>query len=106
MLPTQDPPPSLPFPPSADRVFTAGDTLRVYVEGTMRRGGHPAASIDVVNGDRKSIRSFSPSFTTGDSIKIQHVFPLAGLARGAYVLRATLFDGPDTAIRETGFVIK
>lgn len=106
VLPTQDPAPALPFPPSADRVFTAGDTLRVYVEGTMRSAARPLASIDVINADGKAVRSFSPSFTSGDRIKIQHVIPLAGLARGAYVLRATLADGAAKATRESGFVIK
>jgi len=106
VLPTQEPPPALPFPPSADRVFTAGDTLRVYVERTIRSGGRPLASIDVVNADGRVVRSFSPSFTSGDPIKIQHVIPLAGLARGPYVLRATLADSAARATRESGFVIK
>lgn len=107
VLPTDGEPPAvLPFPPSPDRVFSAGDSLRVYVEGTMRRGGRPSASLDIVNADGKSVRSFSPSFATGDTVKIQHVLPLNGLPRGAYVLRATLGDGGTSATRETGFAIR
>lgn len=105
-MPTDEPPPVLPFPPSPDRVFTADDSLRVYVEGTMRRGGRPSASVDIVNADGKTVRSSSPSFATGETVKIQHVLPLAGLPRGAYILRATLAAGPANATRETGFVIR
>jgi hypothetical protein len=47
-----------------------------------------------------------PSFTTGTPIKLQHIVPPAGLAQGAYVLRATLADGAANAVRESGFVVK
>jgi hypothetical protein len=106
VMPTPAPAQALPFPPSPDRVFSANDSLRVYVEGTLRRDGRPSASLDVVNADGKTVRSSSPSFATGDTIKIQHVLPLAGLPPGPYVLRATLADGADNATRETGFVIR
>jgi VWFA-related protein len=107
VLPTDSEPPLvLPFPPSADRVFGAEDSLRVYVEGTMPRGGRPLASLDILNADGKPVRSFSPSFATGDTAKIQHIVPLDGLPRGAYVLRVTLADGGTKATRETGFAIR
>lgn len=97
----------LPRPPTLDRVFTPGDTLRVYVEGTSRpAGGRVTAAIDVVDAVGKVVRSPSPSFMTGDIVRIASEIPLAGLAAGAYVLRATLGDGVHTAGRETGFVVK
>jgi VWFA-related protein len=106
VMPTPDAPPALPFPPSPDRVFSAGDSLRLYLEGTLRRGGRPSASIDVINAEGKTVRSSSASFATGDTVKIQHVLPLTGLPRGAYVLRVTLADGGEKATRETGFAVR
>jgi VWFA-related protein len=106
VTPAPDPRPVLPFPPSLDREFTPADTLRVYVEGSSRGAGAPNVSIDVVAPDGKIVRSPSPSFTSGDPIKIQSVIPLAGLAPGPYMLRATLSSGLTRAVRESGFVIR
>ena len=106
VTPALDPAPAVPVPASADRVFTAGDTLRVYVEGKLHGAGRPSASLDIVNGAGKTLQSLSPSFATGDPIKIDHQVSLAGLVPGGYVLRVTLAAGASKAVRETGFVIK
>jgi hypothetical protein len=101
-------PPALPFPPSLDRTFTSADTLRAYVEASVRQ---PVArplvpSMDVVNADGRVVRSPSPSFVTGDPLRVEVSIPLSGLPPGAYVLRATLGDGADKATREVQFVVR
>jgi hypothetical protein len=100
-------PPALPFPPSLDRAFTAGDTLSVYFEASARvSGARPVPAVDVLDKDGRVVRSPSPSFATGDPIRVSASIPLTGLAPGAYVLRATLGEGTAKATRETGFVIR
>jgi hypothetical protein len=106
ITPAPDVRPALPFPPTLDREFAAADTLRVHAEGTSRAGAALTATIDIVDTAGKNVRSLSPSFTTGDPIKIQGVVPLADLAPGAYVLRVTLSGGATRAVRESGFAIR
>jgi VWFA-related protein len=96
----------VPFAPSLDRVFTEGDSLRVYFEGFTRAAGNGAVAIDVLNADGKVVVSPSPSFTSGDPIRVQATVPLQGLTPGAYILRATLGAGTLKATRETGFLIR
>ena len=103
--------PPLPFLPSLDRTFAAADTLRVYVEAVDRApraatGTHTMPSIDVLDARGRVVRSPSPSFTTGDPMRIGATIPLAGLVPGAYVVRAAIGEGTATASRETGFVVK
>ena len=99
--------PVLPFAPALAREFSAADTLRVYVEGTARSGGRPAVTLDVVDAAGKVVRSPSPSFMTGDVVRISSDISLSGLAAGSYVLRATLADGSRVpAVREAGFVVR
>jgi VWFA-related protein len=100
-------PPALPFPPSLDRTFTAADTLRVYFEASARtRDARMMPSVDVADASGRVVRSPSPSFTTGEPIRVDASVPLSGLAPGAYVLRGALGEGASRAIRETGIVIK
>lgn len=106
VVPVPDVRPALPFPPTLDREFAADDTLRVYAEGTSRGGAPLTAALDLIDAGGKTVRSPSPSFSTGDPIRIQGVVPLAGLAPGAYVLRVTLSSGATRAIRDSGFVIR
>ena len=100
-------PPVLPFAPSLDRVFSESDTLRVYFEASARAANARAIpSIDLVDAGGRVVRSPSPSFASGDPIRVDASIPLAGLPPGAYVLRATLSDGAAKATRETGIAIK
>lgn len=99
--------PVWPFPPTLDRVFEDRDTLHVYVEAVARAAARLTVSMDVVDATGKIVRSPSPSFTSGDPIRIQSAIPLRGLAPGAYILRATIADGEHAAaVREAGFAIK
>ena len=100
-------PPALPFPPSLDRAFTAGDTLSVYFEASAHvPGARPMPTVEVLDKDGRVVRSPSPSFASGDPIHVSASVPLTGLAPGAYVLRATMGEGAAKATRETGFVIR
>jgi hypothetical protein len=100
--------PPVPFPPSLDRVFSASDTLHVYLEGTARAAGaRTMVSVDVVDANGKTVRSPSPSFMTTDIVRIESLIPLSGLPPGPYVLRATMTNGSrPPAVRESGFVVR
>lgn len=97
---------ALPFAPSLDRVFSPADTLAVYLEGAARSTTGLIASIDVVNASGKIVRSQSPSFSSGDPIRISATVPLQGLAAGPYALRATLTSAGRSVSRETGFAVR
>ena len=97
---------TVPFPPTLDRVFAASDTLRVYVEGRARATAGLMASLDVVDANGKVVASPSPSFTSGDPVRVAGQVPLQGLVPGPYLLRVTLSGGGQKAIRETGFAVK
>lgn len=100
-------PPALPFPPSLDRTFTSGDTLSVYFEASTRLpDAHVLPSVEVLDKDGHVVRSPSPSFASGDPVRVAATVPLSGLAPGVYVLRAALGAGAARATRETAFVVK
>ena len=97
----------LPFPPSLDRAFTAADTLRLYLEASVRPGSSRVLPIvEVLNADGRVVRSPSPSFGGTDPMRVEASIPLSGLAAGPYVLRVTLGDGAVRATRETGFAVR
>jgi hypothetical protein len=98
--------PVLPFAPTLDRVFTASDTLRVYVEGTTRSTAGVVASLDIVNADGKVVASHSPSFTSGDRVRVTGDVPLQGLPPGPYLLRVTLRGAGQAAVQESGFAVR
>ena len=97
----------LPFAPSLDRVFASTDTLRVYFEAFTRAADtHLIPSVEIVDAGGRVVRSPSPSFASGDPIRVQASIPLNDLPPGAYLLRATLGSGPSKASREAGFAIR
>ena len=98
---------SAPFPLTLDREFTASDTLRVHVDGAARPGAKLGAAIEVIDAATgKVVASPSPSFASGDPVRIDATIDLRGLTPGAYLLRATLHDEAQKATRETGFVVR
>jgi VWFA-related protein len=100
-------PPLLPFAPSLDRVFASTDTLRVYFEAVTRAAdARLVPSVEIADAGGRVVRSPSPSFASGDPIRVQASVPLDGLPPGAYVLRAMLGSGPSKATREAGFAIR
>jgi hypothetical protein len=78
----------------------------VYFEAPGRNGARQFPGVEIVDSDNKIVRAVSPSFTSGDPVRIEATIPLASLRPGSYVLRATLTDGSRSASRETGFVIR
>jgi VWFA-related protein len=98
--------PALPFAPTLDRVFTASDTLRLYVEGTTRSTAGVVASLEIVNADGKVVASHSPSFTSGDRVRVSGDVPLQGLPPGPYLLRVTLTGAGQAAVQESGFAVR
>jgi VWFA-related protein len=100
-------PPALPFAPSLARAFAPDDTLRVYFEASVRAGGGlTIPAVDVLDATRRVVRSPSPSFVSGEPLRVDASIPLSGLPPGPYVLRATVGEGASKATRETGFVIQ
>jgi hypothetical protein len=106
MTPAVEQPPVLPMASSLDREFTAADTLRVYAEGIVRGNTRPVVTMDVLDGRGRVVRSVSPSFATGDVVKILADVPLEGLPAGAYILRTRLATGGAEAVREIGFALR
>jgi VWFA-related protein len=97
----------LPFPPTLDRVFTASDTLRAYVEGAARPGlAGLTASIEVIDAGGKTFGSLAAPLAAADPLRVTGSLPLRGLSAGAYLLRVTVSGGGEKAVRETGFVIR
>jgi hypothetical protein len=52
------------------------------------------------------VASPSPSFSTGDRVRVDGLVELRGLTPGAYLLRATLSDQSRKASREAGFGVR
>jgi len=98
---------SAPFPLTLDREFASSDRLRVHVDGVAPAGARLSAAIEVVDAaSGKVVASPSPSFSTGDRVRVDGLVELRGLTPGAYVLRATLSDQSQKASREAGFVVR
>lgn len=92
------PPPALPFAPTLDREFAAGDLLRVYFEVSARERREPAAGmIEILNADGTAARPAQP-FTADDRGRVDQQLSLADLPPGAYILRAHLTGGPKAEI--------
>ena len=97
----------VPFAPTLDRAFDQTDTLQVFAEATTHGIAHPRVAIDVVDRSGRVVLSPSPSFTTGEVIRMGTTILLSTLEPGAYVLRATLQDDAGrAATRETGFTVR
>ena len=95
----------LPFAPTLDRVFLPSDSVRVYFEAVGRAQG-VTASLDVLDESGRAVLTVKPSVVPGDPLRVEDVIPLANLASGLYVLRATLDDRAHTATREIGFSVR
>jgi VWFA-related protein len=106
MTPAALQPSALPIASSLDREFTAADTLRVYTEGIVRGSTRPVVTMEVLNSRGTIVRSVSPSFATGDVVKILSDVPLEGLPAGAYILRTRLAAAGADAVRDVGFALR
>jgi VWFA-related protein len=100
------PPSALPFPPTLDRAFAASETLRVYFEASERDRARLFPSVEIVDASDKVVRSVSPSFTSGDPVRVAATIALVSLPPGPYVLRVSVTDGSHSATRDLGFAIR
>lgn len=97
---------SLPFAPTLDRTFGVSDSLRVYFdvfsrsESTAVRG-----ALDIVNADGTTVHRSMPFVPDADG-HVDLRVPLDTLASGAYILRLTVTNAANSAIREVGFIIR
>ena len=96
----------LPFASTLDREFSATDTLLLYAEGKVRAGVRPTVSVEVLDVAGRVVRSPSPSFAVGESVRIQGSIPLTELAPAAYVLRVTLTADSRAAVRDVAFRVR
>jgi VWFA-related protein len=96
----------LPIAPTLDREFGASDTLRVYAEGTVHDGARATVAVEILDRAGRVVASPSPSFTTGEIVKVVGDVPLAGLSPGPHVLRMTVTSGSRSARREVPFVVR
>lgn len=94
----------LPFPPSLDRVFAARDTLRLFFQVVQKAPRAITTSAAIVDANDRVVSSSED--IPNQRGQVDTILPLAALAPGAYRLRVTATDGPNTARREIGFVIR
>ena len=96
--------PEVPFPPTLDREFSRGDTLRVYVPGVVRdQGRQGKLTIDILDAEKRPVSSSVIPFADGHA---ETALPLNSLGPGACILRATLGDGVHSSAREMAFQVK
>jgi hypothetical protein len=98
-----------PFDPTFDRVFTANDHLRVYVD-VWRRDRKAALQTRLVLVDMqgKEVRATDVDVAPNAPapLGLLRSIELAGLPAGGYRLRATATDGKVTAVREIAVAIR
>ena len=85
----------LPFAPTLERVFSSGDTLRVYFE--IPRGGD-GAMLQLRDAADEPVRSITPPAGAVADVTLS----LAGLPAGPYALRAST----RSAVREVAIAIR
>jgi hypothetical protein len=103
-------PSALPFAPTLDRLFRAGDTVRVFCQ--VRRAAPADAThvaIDLIDAKgitaRTIARDLAPATTDGPT-SVDERLPLSGLAAGGYRLRVTATHGAASATQEFGLLIR
>jgi hypothetical protein len=96
----------LPFTPSVSREFQTTDLLRIYFEVFAKRAAAMTARVEVRGAGDRALKGTTVALASTDHGQVDLQLPLAGMAPGAYVLRVTVTDPVNTALRETGFIVK
>jgi hypothetical protein len=97
----------LPFDPSLDRVFGAGDTLRAYFEIARQNPSSTVSmTIMIVDAGNKSVMAIERAAAPGGNGHIDLPVPLGALSPGAYRMRVVATDGHAVASTEAGFIVK
>lgn len=96
--------PTLPFAPTVDREFARSDTLRIYVPGWVRDLHRQATlTLEIVGDGDRPVSTLHVPFADG---RADTTLALQTLPPGAYVLRATISDGVNSATHQTGFAVR
>ncbi|HEX5213940.1 MAG TPA: VWA domain-containing protein [Vicinamibacterales bacterium] len=95
----------LPFAPSVDREFAAAEPMQLYFDVITTSQSAPAiARVEVLSASGDVLRSSAPVLPSNGHVNMP--VATAGLAPGAYLLRAVVTQGANSATRDTGFVVK
>jgi len=85
----------LPFAPAVDRVFGAAEPMQLYFDVLTTSPSLPTiARVEVVSTSGDVLRSSAPVLPTNGHVNMP--VATAGLAPGAYILRAVVTQGADT----------
>jgi VWFA-related protein len=95
----------LPMEPELDRVFSAGESVRLFATVLRRQPVDVTATVSARTTEGKTVFSERLRLPVGDDA-IDLVLPFSGLAPGPYVLRVQAGDGSRTVERELGFAIR
>jgi hypothetical protein len=97
----------LPFRPSLERTFTAGDTLRVFFQIRRTSARVPAQGVAAIvdaSGREVMRRTFD---ITGDRLTEHDLtLPLAGLAPGGYAVEVSAIGAAHQATQRVGIVVR
>lgn len=101
------PPPSVPFAPTLDRVFTTTDTLRLFCQ-VHRASPQDAIHVDieVIGADARAVTSSAYELGPEASDAIDHTLPLTALTAGPYRLRVSAAHASTTVRQEVAIVIR
>ena len=96
-----------PFAPSLDREFMRADTLRLYFEVARRNAATTVQTkVEIVSSSEEARAWVDGLISPNDRGRVDLRLPLSTLAPGAYRLRVTANDGPNTASREMEIVVE
>lgn len=100
------PPPSpvLPFEPTLDRVFSAGDTIRLYFTTRQRRRAPLLATISALAPDGSTVVTIDRPLANDGILDLR--LPLGQLQPGGYTLQVDVSDGTRTVKKNVGFAIR
>jgi VWFA-related protein len=96
---------ALPFGPSVDREFRAGDRVRLYVPIWRRETGAATVKIQAVDRSGQAVGEMERT-VAADAAGTDVVLPLRGFDPGPYTLRVVADDGRAQAVREIGFTVR
>ncbi|GMV20637.1 MAG: hypothetical protein AMXMBFR57_05860 [Acidimicrobiia bacterium] len=98
------PPPVLPFEPTLDRVFSAGDTIRLYFATRQRRRAPLLATISALAPDGSTVVTIDRPLSNDGTLDLR--LPLGQLPPGGYTLQVDVSDGTRTVKKNVGFAIR
>jgi hypothetical protein len=98
-----EPPRTIPFDPTLDRVFAPTDALRLFFKTVSRSRRPVTATISARTADGTVVATFERP--VGDDGTVDVRLPLAQLTPGGYTLEVTVQDGARTASKEIGFAV-